>query len=220
MFISVQAPQYEKYRSVLDQMFRLRKRVFADELQWDVPVQGEYERDTYDALNPVYLIWCSPDAQTLYGSMRLMPTTGPTLLYDVFRETFPHGATLSAPSIWEATRTCIDVENVKRDHPGIDAARGFGLLCLATAECAVAHSIQTLICNYEPYMKRVYARAGATVQELGRADKYGRRPVCCGAFRMNHQTVADMRGALKVDLPLYQRWTVAGYARQSTDIAA
>lgn len=220
MFIAVQAPQYHKYRAVLDQMFRLRKQVFCDQLHWDVKTEGEYEWDRYDALNPVYMIWCSPDARTLYGSMRLMPTTGPTLLYDVFRETFPHGATLSAPGIWEATRTCIETDNIRRDHPRMDAARGFGLLCLATAECAVAHNIQTLISNYEPHMKRIYARAGATIQELGRADGFGRHPVCCGAFRMDNQTIAEMRSALKVDLPLYQSWPSAGRARPHTDLAA
>jgi acyl homoserine lactone synthase len=220
MFIAVQAPQYQKYRAVLDQMFRLRKRVFCDQLRWDVKTEGEYECDSYDALNPVYMIWCSPDARTLYGSMRLMPTSGPTLLYDVFRETFPHGATLSAPGIWEATRTCIDTDNIRRDHARMDAARGFGLLCLATAECAVAHNIQTLICNYEPPMKRIYDRAGATIQELGRAGGFGRRPVCCGAFRMDNQTIAEMRSALKVDLPLYQSWRSAGRAHQNADLAA
>lgn len=220
MFIAVQAPQYHKYQAVLDQMFKLRKQVFWDQLRWDVKIQGDYERDSYDALNPVYMIWCSPDARTLYGSMRLMPTTGPTLLYDVFRETFPHGATLSAPGIWEATRTCIQVENIQRDHPGIDAARGFGLMCLATAECAVAHNIQTLICNYEPHMKRVYARAGATVQELGRADTFGRHPVCCGAFRMDNQTIAQMRAAMKIDLPLYQRGLATEQPIRYADLAA
>ncbi|MEP9372884.1 acyl-homoserine-lactone synthase [Mesorhizobium sp. KR1-2] len=211
MFITIQAHEYGKYQSLLDQMHRLRKRVFKDQLGWDVPVQGEHERDRYDDMKPVYVVWCSPDAKTLYGSMRLMPTTGPTLLYDVFRRTFPHAADLTAPGIWEATRTCIDVEAIARDHPDTDPARAFGLLCLATAECAVAHGIRTMICNYEPHMARVYGRAGLEVQELGRADGYGRRPVCCGGFAMTKATVARMRSVLKVDLPLYHR----GFASSS-----
>jgi acyl homoserine lactone synthase len=221
MFFTVQASDYEKHETLLDQMFRLRKRIFADELQWDVDVvDGIYERDRYDAIDPVYLIWSSPDHSKLYGSMRLLPTTGPTLLYDVFRTTFPDAADLVAPGIWEATRTCVDMVAIERDHPGVDAKRAFGLVSLATAECAVTHGIHTLICNYEPHMKRVYDRIGAQVQELGRADGFGRRPVCCGAFAMAREIVDNMRLALKVDLPLYNRAAVSREVSAASEMAA
>lgn len=52
MFVIIQAHEYQKYAAVLDQMFRLRKKVFADTLGWDVPVIGPYERDSYDLLAP------------------------------------------------------------------------------------------------------------------------------------------------------------------------
>jgi len=208
MFITLQAHQYDQYSHLLDQMFRLRKRVFHDELQWDVPVRGNIERDSYDDLSPVYLMWVSDDAQTLYGAMRLMPTTGPTLLYDVFRRTFPDAAGLIGPGIWEATRTCIDAPRVARDFPGTDQARGFGLLCLAAAECSIQHGIHTVLSNYEPQMKRIYMRSGARIQELGRADGFGVRPVCCGAFEISDTFLASMRLAMGIDKPLYQRfWT-------------
>ncbi|MGO7418407.1 acyl-homoserine-lactone synthase, partial [Rhizobium ruizarguesonis] len=58
-----QAHEYQKYAAVLDQMFRLRKKVFADKLGWDVPVIGPYERDSYDSLAHAYLVWCN-DSRT------------------------------------------------------------------------------------------------------------------------------------------------------------
>jgi acyl homoserine lactone synthase len=204
MFITIEAPQRERFASLLDQMFRLRKTIFHDQLKWEVPVCGPYERDPYDDLDAAYLVWCSADGKNLYGSARLMPTTGPTLLYDVFFDTLPHAAPLQAPGIWEVTRLCLHDQNIARDHAGIDSSRAIGLMCLALAECAVSHNIHTLICNYEPHMARVYKRTGCPVQELGRADGYGRRPVCCGAFYMSPETVTAMRQAQKVDLPLYQ----------------
>jgi len=204
MFAVMQGRECDRNAVLVDQMLRLRKTVFADLLGWDVAVCGEHERDRYDELNPVYLVWCSANGSTLYGSTRLMPTTGPTLLYDVFRDTFPDAAELSAPSIWEATRTCLHNDNIARDMPALAEARAFSLLCLAIMECAVAHSIRTVICNYEPHMRRVYERSGAVVQELGRADKYGKRPVCCGAFETSSAAVAQMRAKLGVEQPLYQ----------------
>jgi acyl homoserine lactone synthase len=205
MFITIQAHEYAKYPEILDQMFRLRKQVFADQLNWDVLVDGDRERDAYDSMRPVYLVWCDDAGKKLYGSLRLMPTTGPTLLHDVFRRTFPTDVDLSAPGIWEGTRMCVDEQAIKSDFPDMDASRAFCLLLLALCECATAHGIHTMISNYEPQLKRIYKRAGAEVDELGRADGYGKYPVCCGAFEVSKEVLRRMRTALGIDLPLYRK---------------
>jgi acyl homoserine lactone synthase len=205
MFITIQSHEYAKHAGLIDQFFRLRKRVFADQLQWDVPVVGDHERDAYDEYRPVYLVWCDEKAEVLYGGLRLMPTTGPTLLYDVFRRTFSDNVNLIAPGIWEGTRMCVDEALVAQSFPAIDAGRAFCLMLLALCECALAHGIQTMISNYEPQLKRIYRRAGADVDELGRADGYGKYPVCCGAFEVSDKVLVRMRAALGVDLPLYRK---------------
>jgi len=206
MFVIIQAHEYQKYAFILDQMFRLRKKVFADTLGWNVPVIGPFERDSYDSLCPAYLVWCDETRTRLYGGMRLMPTTGPTLLYDVFRATFPQAANLIAPGIWEGTRMCIDEEAIADDFPDVDAGRAFSMLLLALCECALDHGIHTMISNYEPHLKRVYRRAGAEVDELGRADGYGKYPVCCGAFEVSEHVLDRMRASLGIDTPLYTRY--------------
>lgn len=205
MFITIQSHEYEKHCHLLDRMFRLRKRVFADMLNWDVPVLGDHEKDAYDGMRPVYLVWCDDAGKTLYGSLRLMPTTGPTLLHDVFRRTYPTDMDLMGPGIWEGTRMCIDEEAIRMDFPETDAGRAFGLMLLALCECALSHGIHTMISNYEPHLKRIYKRAGAEVDELGRADGYGRYPVCCGAFDVSKTVLLNMRAALGVDLPVYRK---------------
>lgn len=205
MFITVEAHEYARNSCLLDQMFTLRKTVFADRLKWNVPVTGDQERDAYDEMKPAYLIWCNDDRTVLYGSIRLMPTTGPTLLYDVFRKTFPSGVDLMAPGIWEGTRMCIDAGRLAEDHPDIDAARAMCLLLLALCECAMAHGIHTMISNYEPHTERLYRRAGAEVEKLGSCADYGRLPVCCGAFEVSDRVLSNMRAALKVAAPLYHK---------------
>lgn len=220
MFITIQAHEYHQHAQLLAQMFRLRKRVFADQLQWDVQVVGEAERDFYDDLRPVYLMWCDDARSKLYGSLRLMPTTGPTLLHDVFRRTFPTDVDLSAPGIWEGTRMCVDEAAIKSDFADIDGGRAFCLLLLALCECAMAHGIHTMISNYEPHLKRIYKRAGAEVDELGRADGYGRHPVCCGAFEVSQDVLRKMRAALGVDLPLYRKRAITHASHPQTAVVA
>lgn len=204
MFTIVQADQYAANAELLDQMFRLRKRVFKDQLDWDVPVEGECERDGYDAMKPAYILWTDDERTTLYGSLRLMPTTGPTLLYDVFRRTFPDAIDLAAPGIWEGTRMCMDEVALERDMPDVDPGRAFCLMLLALCEVAMAHGVHTMISNYEPHMARIYKKAGAELDQLGKADGYGKRPVCCGAFEVSDRILDQMRTKLAVTEPLYK----------------
>ncbi|WP_309085996.1 acyl-homoserine-lactone synthase [Chelativorans sp.] len=193
MFISIDRPEYQNHAHLMREMFILRKRVFHDMLRWDVQVEGDIERDRYDDLGPSYLVWCDPGATTIYASLRMLPTTGPTLLFDVFHQTAPNIATLSAPSIWEATRSCVHAENLARDFPHISQGKAFGLLMLAMVEWSVRYGIDTVIGNYEPRVSRLYDRAGMLFDELGRADGFGEHPVCCGAFEMSERVLQRMR---------------------------
>lgn len=214
MFIAIQGNEYDYYRPILERMHRLRKRVFYDQLKWDVPAQGEIERDRYDDFGPVYLNWFSPDQTKLYASIRLMPTTGPTLLFDLFQRTMPDGAGLSAPGIWEGTRACIDHEALAQDHPHITPLKAFGLISLATAECAFHHGIDTVVTNYEPYLARAYCKAGAPLEEIGRADGYGRYPVCCGIFEISRKTLTTMRAKLGVTTA-YSKFAAEGLLKSA-----
>lgn len=198
MFFLVQATDYHRHRNLLDRMYRLRKRVFHDELEWDVPVIGEFERDAYDDLSPAYLLWTDEERTTVYGSLRLLPTTGPTLLNDVFRRTYPKDLDLCHPTIWEGTRMCIDADEIAQDMPEIDPQQAMCMMLLALAECGLDNGIHTLISNYEPHMKRIYKRAGAPLTEVGKADGYGRRPVCCGLFEVSRRTIAQMREKMEL----------------------
>jgi acyl homoserine lactone synthase len=67
----------------LAEMHRLRYRVFKQRLGWDVQASGDMEVDEFDALGPCYLLQRSADG-TIAGCVRLLPTTGPTMLRDTF----------------------------------------------------------------------------------------------------------------------------------------
>ncbi|MFB4375949.1 acyl-homoserine-lactone synthase [Agrobacterium sp. CR_3] len=126
MFLLIQPHQYDRYAGLLEQSFRLRKRVFHDRLGWLVDVHHGLERDAYDGLGPVYLVWCDEDEHHLYGTVRLMPTTGPTLLRDVFSRTLA-GKDLVSPVAWEGTRMCLDVDLLRKLQPTLRAKTAIGI---------------------------------------------------------------------------------------------
>ncbi len=68
----------------MDAMFRNRAQIFSERLGWKVSVKDGYERDTFDDENPLYLVSVDPLTDQYRGSVRLLPTTGPNMLRDVF----------------------------------------------------------------------------------------------------------------------------------------
>ena len=102
----IYAHDLHKHPALARSMFRDRTCQFRDRLGWPVQVNdaGE-ERDAYDALDPLYVIWQNDDGSH-GGSMRFLPTTGPTMVNDVFSDIMGGGAVVS-PLIWECTRFCL-----------------------------------------------------------------------------------------------------------------
>lgn len=203
MIVAIKQSQHSEYEDVLSQMFQTRKKVFCDSLHWDIPHQDDAERDAYDDMAPVYLVWCDRHRSRHYASVRLMPTTGPTLLRDVFSATFDGVQGVLGPGIWEGTRMCVDEAPLQRDFPDLAKGRAFSLLLTALCEFGLAEGIQTLVSNYEPPFGRIYARAGLRLHEVGRAHGFGRWPVCCGVFTVSNSVLMSMRATLGINRAVY-----------------
>jgi len=89
----------------IDAMFRNRAETFADRLGWEVVVKDGRERDRFDDANPLYLVSVDPDTEEYWGSLRLLPTTGPNMLRDVFPQLID-GDYIESATIWESSRIC------------------------------------------------------------------------------------------------------------------
>jgi len=96
----------DSYPKLRDSMFRDRADQFRTRLGWpvDVDEQGQ-ERDQYDALNPLYVIWEQADGSH-GGSMRFLPTTGRVMVNEIFGH-LTGGGPICSPLIWECTRFCL-----------------------------------------------------------------------------------------------------------------
>jgi acyl-homoserine lactone synthase len=91
----------------LGAMFRARKEVFVDLLKWDVPVlEGQYEIDGYDDEHAHYVI-VTDLAGAHLGSARLLKTTGPHILANLF-PMLCNGELPRGPQVLEITRFCLD----------------------------------------------------------------------------------------------------------------
>src|SRR4030081_1534409 len=96
----------ESHLNNLHQMHRIRKTVFKDRLGWDVTVSGELEVDEYDALGPSYLLSIDISGN-LNGCVRLLPTTGPNMLRDIFPSLVANAPVPCSERVWEASRFAV-----------------------------------------------------------------------------------------------------------------
>jgi acyl homoserine lactone synthase len=190
MIVVIEQYNARDYAHLLDQMFRLRARVFHDRLGWDVEVADGKERDRYDDAGPVYIVYADDDTQDVKGSLRLLPTTGPTVLAEIFSDTLPDAIGLSAPTIWECTRFC--VEDGGSRHRQLIAS---GILIAALGEVAIKAGIESILGNFDSTMLRLYRRIGCEVEVLGSTQRYG-RPVYLGLFPISETILRRVKGRL------------------------
>jgi acyl homoserine lactone synthase len=129
-----------------DTMFRDRAEQFHHRLGWDVSLNGDgQERDEYDEMNPLYAVWELPNGSH-GGSMRFLPTDGPTMMNDHFGH-LAMGRRISDPRIWECTRFCIS--------PRADRKAGAALV-LAGGEIMGNFGLTHFCGVFDVRMQRIY----------------------------------------------------------------
>ena len=194
MIVVIEPHNAEKYPNLLEQMFRLRAQIFHDHFGWDVEIADGKERDKYDDEGPVYVIYTDHHGFKVKGSLRLLPTTGPILLADIFSDTVPDAVDLRAPTIWECTQFCLNDNVLHGDKEEILFAST--VLLLALADVALKTGIEWIIGNFDASMLHLWRRIGCEVEVLGCTLKYG-RPVYLGLHPISEAIVSRIKEKLK-----------------------
>ncbi|NCO20671.1 MAG: autoinducer synthase [Rhodobacterales bacterium] len=170
-----------RYPVLRDTMFADRAAQFRTRLGWEIPVDANgHERDQYDSLNPLYVIWERPDG-THGGSLRYLPTLGRTMM----EEHFGHlvgGAPIRHGQIWECTRFCL----APGAAPNVSAA-----LMLGGLEVGLNLGLSHAVGVFDARMLRVYRRLGWPPAVLGQQGQ-GRHAICAGLWAYE----ADLRAPL------------------------
>jgi acyl homoserine lactone synthase len=130
----------------MDAMFRNRAEAFSDRLGWEVTVKDGYERDRFDDANPLYLVSVDPDTEEYWGSLRLLPTTGPNMLRDVFPQLLD-GDYIESGTIWECSRICATAARGQPERNGGGVNYVLSELILGIGEVAVTAGLTQIAQN-------------------------------------------------------------------------
>jgi N-acyl-L-homoserine lactone synthetase len=185
----------------IDEMHRLRRKVFYERMGWDVPLINAWEVDGFDVLDPVYLL-CMNDEDHVVGSVRLLPTIGFNMLNDVFPQLLPPGETVYSPLIWEMSRFSVDHE--------ADLARGGGLgrgtleLSLAANEIGMQIGLSHFVTVYDSLMHRMLKRAGCAGEQLGPTVRIGRVMALAVMYEVGAELDSTLRRIGGIEGPIIE----------------
>lgn len=150
---------------LLDGMYKLRHAVFAERLRWTSLNSDRREIDLYDVLNPVYLI-CRDPAGEVVGCWRLLPTTGPYMLKDIFAHLLWGAPPPEQPDVWEISRFAIDPR--WRDYDSLGGVGSVvGQMLLDLFDFADANGITRIVAASDIRFDRILRRAGLSTTHYG-----------------------------------------------------
>ncbi|MBA85255.1 acyl-homoserine-lactone synthase [Thalassobius sp. S69A] len=141
MIIVIDALNRHLFKDMLSDMHALRQQVLG-------PQSGTAETvDTFDQLNPAYVVHLGPKGQ-ITGSLRLLQTTGPHMLSDSLSEILAGEAPLRSARLWEASQVFVDLN-------APEAARITATLMTSALEYARRAGVLDMVVLLNPQMDQM-----------------------------------------------------------------
>lgn len=193
----ITSDSYGKYLGDLADMHRLRYRIFKQRLDWDVQASGDMEVDEFDALNPCYLLQRSAEG-AVSGCVRLLPTTGPTMLSETFGALLDGSAAPASPHVWESSRFGLDPQ-----HAGPLGGQGIAKatyeLFAGMIEFGLSRGLTAIVTVTDVRMERILRRASWPLRRLGPPKPFGRSLAVAGYLEVSADSLSRIRttGQLK-----------------------
>jgi acyl homoserine lactone synthase len=201
--IALNNRQFGQHVDLLVAMYRLRRRVFKERLDWAVSVSGDLELDIYDALNPTYLLVMSNEGNVV-GCVRLLPTTGPTMLVDTFPVLLGGQEAPRDDKVLESSRFCVDTKLADQlAENGLN--RATFILFAAMIEFLRASKADSIVTVTDVRMERILRRAGWPLERIAPPQRLGQTMALAGFLHASDEALAamyrhaDVRGPVLIE---------------------
>jgi acyl homoserine lactone synthase len=151
-----------------------RHRVFVEHLGWPLGATDGIESDQFDRIDTVYVA-VEDEQGRIAGCARLLPTTQPYLLGEVFPQLLNGMSAPRDPRIWELSRFA----SVDFNQPVTPLAQfsssATALLLRAAMDCAASLGAARLITVSPMGIERLIRRLGVTSHRAGPPMRIGDR---------------------------------------------
>jgi acyl-homoserine lactone synthase len=180
------------FRDEMEQAYRLRHRIFVDEMKWtDLAKDDGKEIDQFDNEHAVHMLYI--DDGKVLGYQRMLPSTRPHLLSEVLPQLCEDERPVGA-HIWEWTRYCVEPAHRERGRALSPVANA---LLSGIVEWGMESGVSTIIIEMNPlWLLRLVQLYFRTVP-LGLPQKIGDGDVLAVTATFDRRTLArlqEMRG--------------------------
>jgi acyl-homoserine lactone synthase len=184
----VTAENFEQYRVLMEQAYRLRHAVFVEELQWeDLRRADGREIDQFDDGRAVHMLYV--DDGRLLGYQRMLPSMRPHILSEVLPGLcdgdFPVGA-----HIWEWTRYCVSPGH--RDRGRMLSPVG-NMLLSGIVEWGLQNGVSSIIIEMNPIWLLRLVQLHFRVTPLGIPQQLGKDSIVAVTAAFDHRTLKRLR---------------------------
>jgi N-acyl-L-homoserine lactone synthetase len=187
----ITADYYGGFIGELANMHRLRYRVFKERLDWDVQYSGDMEIDEFDRLHPAYLLQRSGNGR-IQGCVRLLPSTGPTMLRDTFPALLDGVSAPASSTIWESSRFALDIDaDVPKAAHGLAGATYE--LFAGMIEFGLSRQLSDIVTVTDARMERILRRAGWPLRRIGKPRMLGTTLAVAGYLEVSLDNLARVR---------------------------
>jgi len=190
MVFQITARTAAAHFKIVNEMFCARKQLFGDRLGWDVQIDAQgRETDRYDTPSAHYLI-AVDDNNNHQGSLRLLPTTGDTILHSHFAVAFD-GLRIESSMVWECTRFCV---NGMADEAmtSTTVERVTANLLLGMCEMGIAKGLTQITGLFNGQTIEIYRRAGWSPNIISKSGE-GDDALCLGMWEISRANAASIR---------------------------
>jgi N-acyl-L-homoserine lactone synthetase len=194
MIILINGSEKERYPRLISSMYRLRAKIFQERLGWDVTVKDGLEIDQFDDINPLYLIAVDPTGTHVRGTVRLLPTTGPNMLRDVFPMLLPKNEIIESATIWECSRFAVD-PSIETPMEGHFVSEATGELMAAVIEVGLLAGLTEVMGVFDARFIRILRAAGTPPLLVSKPQKIGVCMTSVGLFEVSEQSLANIQKA-------------------------
>ncbi|WP_217578772.1 acyl-homoserine-lactone synthase [Mesorhizobium sp. GbtcB19] len=182
--------RYAAFADDLEEMHRLRYRVFRDRLNWEVSTSGGYEVDSFDAVRPHYLLLKASTGR-VQGCVRLLPTTGPTMLRDSFSILLGDRQAPTDVRIWESSRFALDIPPSAPKEAGIALATYE--LFAGMIEFGLSRDLRSIVTVTDLRIERILRRAGWALERLSDPQTIGNTRAVAGYLDVSVDSLEAIR---------------------------
>lgn len=172
-----------------------RYKIFIQRLGWQLPVADRMERDQFDHAETLYVIARDPHGN-ICGCARLLPTTGPYLLGNVFPNLLAGAPVPCDESVWELSRFAAAAAG-NTPESAVEAARHTRALLAESIRIAALHGAKRLITVSPLGIERLLNRMGVHAHRAGPPVMVDDKPVFACWIELDDMTLTALDINLK-----------------------